>query len=100
MTPGSVARSAGRHGWSWRTGWPARWTSTAPTAPTTGLRPDVQVPFNDLGPGTRAMRAELEAAIGAVLDSGWYILGKQGEAFEREFAAWLGVDHGIGVGSG
>ncbi len=46
------------------------------------------------------MRAELDAALAGVLDSGWYILGQQGEAFEREFAAWCGAAHGVGVGSG
>src|SRR5581483_7695710 len=38
-------------------------------------------------------------ALARVLDSGWYILGQQGEAFEREFAAWCGAAHGVGVGS-
>jgi len=35
-----------------------------------------------------------------VLQSGWYILGKQVENFEIEFAAYLGVKHCIGVASG
>ena len=36
----------------------------------------------------------------AVLDSGRYILGPEVEAFEAEFASYLGVDHCIGVGNG
>jgi dTDP-4-amino-4,6-dideoxygalactose transaminase len=42
----------------------------------------------------------IDAAIARVLSSGWYILGKEVRAFEEEFAAFLGVRHVIGVGSG
>ena len=34
------------------------------------------------------------------MDSGWYILGPEVEAFEGEFAAYCGVDHCIGVANG
>ncbi|HLF28174.1 MAG TPA: DegT/DnrJ/EryC1/StrS family aminotransferase [Anaerolineae bacterium] len=47
-----------------------------------------------------AHRAELDAAIKHVLEAGRYILGDETRAFEREFAEYLGVEHGIGVGSG
>jgi dTDP-4-amino-4,6-dideoxygalactose transaminase len=47
-----------------------------------------------------AHKAEINEAIGRVLDSGWYVLGKETEAFEREFAAYVGASHAIGVGSG
>lgn len=47
-----------------------------------------------------AHKAEIDAAIRAVLDGGRYILGPEVEAFEREFAAYLAVRHAIGVGSG
>jgi dTDP-3-amino-3,4,6-trideoxy-alpha-D-glucose transaminase len=60
----------------------------------------VDIPFNDLKPGTRAIRAELNAAIAEVLDSARYLLGEQGEAFEREFGTWLGVAYAVGVSSG
>ncbi len=46
------------------------------------------------------LRSEIEAAIGRVLDSGAYILGPELTAFEAEFAAYLGVEHVIGVGNG
>ena len=47
-----------------------------------------------------AHRAEIDAAIARVLDSGWFILGRETEAFEKEFAAFLGLGHAIGVGNG
>lgn len=47
-----------------------------------------------------AHKPEIDEAIGRVLESGWYVLGNEAEAFEREFAAYVGVGHGIGVGSG
>jgi dTDP-4-amino-4,6-dideoxygalactose transaminase len=45
-------------------------------------------------------QAEINAAIAAVLDGNRYILGPQTQAFEQEFAAYLGVAHAVGVGSG
>jgi dTDP-4-amino-4,6-dideoxygalactose transaminase len=43
---------------------------------------------------------DIDAAIARVLAGGQYILGREVEAFETAFAAWLGVGHAIGVGSG
>jgi dTDP-4-amino-4,6-dideoxygalactose transaminase len=48
----------------------------------------------------RAHQAEIKAAIARVLDSGFFVLGEEVEAFERAFAAYCGVGHGIGVASG
>lgn len=50
--------------------------------------------------GYLARRDAIEGAIQRVLESGWYILGDEVAAFEREFARYIGVSHGIGVGSG
>lgn len=47
-----------------------------------------------------AHRAAIDAAVQRVLASGWYILGREGEAFEREFASWLGARDVIGVANG
>lgn len=47
-----------------------------------------------------AHKEEIDQAIRRVLDSGWYILGQEGAAFEQEFADYLGVSHGVGVGNG
>lgn len=35
-----------------------------------------------------------------VLDSGWYVLGREVEAFEKEWASFIGVKHCVGVASG
>src|SRR5579863_1091699 len=48
----------------------------------------------------RAARARIDRAIARVLASGRYILGSEVEAFEREFAAYIGCRHAVGVGSG
>jgi dTDP-4-amino-4,6-dideoxygalactose transaminase len=48
----------------------------------------------------QACKAEIDAAIQRVLDKGWYILGEETRLFEAEFAAYIGVSHGIGVGNG
>lgn len=42
----------------------------------------------------------IESAIARVLDSGWYILGREVSAFEEEFASFLGARFAIGVASG
>ncbi len=45
-------------------------------------------------------KTEIDAAIAAALDGNRYILGPQTQAFEQEFAAYLGVRFASGVGSG
>ena len=50
--------------------------------------------------GYIAHKKEIDEAVQRVLDSGWYILGQEVKAFEEEFAAYIGVEHGIGVASG
>jgi dTDP-4-amino-4,6-dideoxygalactose transaminase len=58
------------------------------------------IPQNDPKAAYLAQREAIDAAIAGVLDSGWYILGKQVTAFEAEFAGAVGSRHGIGVGNG
>lgn len=60
----------------------------------------IQVPFLDLGRLHAEIRQPLEAAFRRVLDSGWFILGPEVEAFENEFAQYCGVQHCVGVGNG
>lgn len=67
-----------------------------------GLLADLttQVPFLDLKAMRRELGGELDAAVSRTLDSGWYLLGAELEEFEREFAAYCGVRHCVGVASG
>lgn len=58
------------------------------------------IPQTDPHANYLAHRTEIDAAIAEALDSGRYILGPQVTGFEREFAAFLGVGHVIGVASG
>lgn len=58
------------------------------------------VPFVDFHPHVAAHRGEIEDAIKRVLDSGFFILGPEVEAFERELAAALGVQDAVAVGNG
>ncbi len=58
------------------------------------------IPFIDLRPQNEALRPELEAALGRVLDAGVYTLGPEVVAFEQEFAAWSGVPHAVAMNSG
>jgi dTDP-4-amino-4,6-dideoxygalactose transaminase len=51
-------------------------------------------------PGPREDRDAVQHAIERVLASGWFILGPEVEAFEREFAAAARVSHAVGVASG
>ena len=48
----------------------------------------------------RSREMEIRSAIDRVLESGWYILGKEVKAFEEEFAAFIGASFCIGVGNG
>jgi dTDP-4-amino-4,6-dideoxygalactose transaminase len=46
------------------------------------------------------LRVQLREAIERVLDSERYILGPEVSAFEQEFAAYCGAEHGVGVANG
>src|SRR5215510_12050660 len=59
-----------------------------------------QVPFLDLGETYRELKRELDEAYLRVMESGWYILGQEVTAFEREFASYCGAKHCIGTGNG
>ena len=58
------------------------------------------IPFLDLKAPHVELREEIDAAIARVLDSGWYILGPEVEAFEAEFAGYCQADHAIGLANG
>jgi dTDP-4-amino-4,6-dideoxygalactose transaminase len=58
------------------------------------------VSFLDLGFTYRALQAELDEAVSRSLRSGWYILGPEVEAFEGEFASYVGAEHCVGLANG
>jgi dTDP-4-amino-4,6-dideoxygalactose transaminase len=57
-----------------------------------------RIPFANLRLGDEG--PEITAALQRVLDSGWFVLGREVEAFEHEFAEASGVAHAIGTGNG
>ncbi|MCA9726357.1 MAG: DegT/DnrJ/EryC1/StrS family aminotransferase [Candidatus Eisenbacteria bacterium] len=58
------------------------------------------IPVCDLKAHVSGIRAELDAAIARVLESGWFILGEELRQFEAEFAGFVGQRHCLGVASG
>lgn len=58
------------------------------------------IPFFDLKRESMRYAAEIKHATARVIDSGWYILGNEKQAFEEEFATFCGTKHCIGVGCG
>jgi dTDP-4-amino-4,6-dideoxygalactose transaminase len=59
-----------------------------------------QIPFLDLKALYLEIKEELDAAYRRVMESGWYILGQELEAFEKEFAKYCEAKRCIGVGNG
>ncbi len=60
----------------------------------------MKVPFLDLRAAYLELKPEIDAAIARVLDSGYYILGPEVEAFEEEWAQYCEAKHAIGVANG
>jgi dTDP-4-amino-4,6-dideoxygalactose transaminase len=60
----------------------------------------MNVPLLDLKEQNSALRPEIEAALGRVLDTNGFILGSEVAALERELAEYCGVKHAIGCASG
>jgi dTDP-4-amino-4,6-dideoxygalactose transaminase len=60
----------------------------------------MNIPFLDLGTAYRELKTEIDTAIHRVLDSGWYILGPEVDAFEADWAAFCGADHAVGLANG
>jgi dTDP-4-amino-4,6-dideoxygalactose transaminase len=58
------------------------------------------IKFLDLHKINNRYRAEIEAAVQSVIDSGWYINGQQLSAFEKEFSTWCGTKFCVGCGNG
>jgi dTDP-4-amino-4,6-dideoxygalactose transaminase len=60
----------------------------------------MEIEFLNLKSINSRFNEELKQACTRVIDSGWYIAGKELESFEKEFAEYCGVKHCIGVANG
>ena len=60
----------------------------------------MNVPFVDMRPMHNEIRKDLDAAYNRVMDSSWFIQGKELEQFENEFAAYCGAKYCVGVATG
>src|SRR5260370_36670916 len=58
------------------------------------------IPFLDMKAVYAELKPELDAAYRRVMESGWFVLGKEVEAFEAEYAAFCGTNHCVGLGNG
>ncbi len=58
------------------------------------------IPFLNLQAINQQYRDELIQACARVIDSGWYLLGHELEAFEQQFAAYCGSRYALGVANG
>lgn len=58
------------------------------------------VPLFDTSTPLEPLREKLHERVAAVIDDGRYILGPEVQAFEREFAEYLGIQHAVGVANG
>lgn len=60
----------------------------------------VQVPFIDFSSMHIPLKNEVMCMLSAFYDESDFVLGKRVEAFERDFAQYVGVSHCVGVGNG
>jgi len=60
----------------------------------------MRIPFLDLRSAYLELKTEIDNAVSHVLDSGWYILGPEVEAFEAEFAEFCEANYAVGVANG
>jgi dTDP-4-amino-4,6-dideoxygalactose transaminase len=74
--------------------------TTSATLPTQTLTPSTPLPVLDLRAQYNLLRDEVVQAIQEVADSTCYVLGPKVAEFERNFAAYAGSKHCIGVNSG
>lgn len=58
------------------------------------------IKFLDLHKINERYRNELDARIKEILDSGWYLQGKQNEEFSKHFAQFCGAKYALGVANG
>lgn len=60
----------------------------------------MNIPFLSLYDVTAKYRDEIQKAVLRVVDSGWYLQGKENEQFEKHYAEYIGTEHCIGCANG
>ncbi len=60
----------------------------------------MKIPFLDLKATYLELKDEFDSAYRRVMESGWYVLSQEVEAFEAEFASYCAANYCIGVGNG
>ena len=58
------------------------------------------IPYLPLNEINAQYNSEIEAAVKRILDRGWYIMGEECSAFEREYAEYIGTRYCIGCDNG
>jgi dTDP-4-amino-4,6-dideoxygalactose transaminase len=58
------------------------------------------VKFLDLQKVTAKYADEIHEAVNRVVDSGWYLQGKENEKFEADYSQYIGVEHTVGCANG
>ena len=60
----------------------------------------MNIPFLSLKDVTAKYAGEIHEAMLRVVDSGWYLQGKENEQFEKHYAEYIGTKHCIGCANG
>ena len=60
----------------------------------------MKIPFLSLHDVTAKYKDEIHEAVIRVVDSGWYLQGKENEQFEKHYAEYIGTKHCIGCANG
>ena len=60
----------------------------------------MNIPFLSLHDVTAKYKDEIHEAVKRVVDSGWYLQGKENELFEQHYAEYIGTKHCIGCANG
>ena len=58
------------------------------------------IKFLDLQKITQKYSDEIHEAVKRVVDSGWYLQGKENERFEADYSAYIGTEYTVGVANG
>src|SRR5882762_3575079 len=61
---------------------------------------EIPVPFLDFRAAYLELKHEMDEAVSRVFQSGIYLLGRELESFEKEFAIYHDAGHCVGVGNG